>query len=587
MGLRTTRVPSLDNEYVPRVKPRQFFPFLDWLPSYSRADWRGDWPAGVTVGIMLIPQGMAYAMIAGLPVVYGLYAALLPQIVYGFTGTSRHLAVGPVAMDSLLVAAGLTGLAMVGSDNYIPLALLLALMMGAIQLTMGMLRMGFLVNFLSRPVISGFTTAAAAIIGLNQLPNLLGITLEKSNQLQVLLNALFQALPSVHFPTLAIGMLAIGSLAALKKWMPKLPAALIVVVLSITSSWMFNFESIGIRVVGDIPEGLPHFEIPAVSLEHIKSLLPTALTLSLVAFMEAFSVAKAIQDRHGYHVDANQELRALGLANIAGSMFQSYPTTGGFSRTAVTDQSGGKTPVTAWISAGIVGLTLLVLTPLFYHLPNAVLASIVMVAVYGLVDLKYPRTLWKQDRLETSTLLVTVLVTLTLSLPLGIGVGIILSIALVVHRMMHPHVAVLGNVQGVFRNVERFTDAKTSDDVLVVRYDGALNFANQAHFRTTLGQLVQTKGDKLKLIILQADTLSYVDASARATFRAMILDWKSQGVQLCMAGAIGPVRDALASDGLLESGEVCFRLNVHQAMEEYNAPGTMPQSLKDLARQHQ
>jgi len=205
----------------------------------------------------------------------------------------------------------------------------------------------------------------------------------------------------------------------------------------------------------------------------------------------------------------------------------------------------------------------------------------------GLVDLKYPRTLWKQDRLEASILLVTVLVTLTLSLPLGIGVGIILSIALVVHRMMHPHVAVLGNVQGVFRNVERFTDAKTSDDVLVVRYDGALNFANQAHFRTTLGQLVQTKGDKLKLIILQADTLSYIDASARATIRAMILDWKSQGVQLCMAGAIGPVRDALASDGLLESGEVCFRLNVHQAMEEYNAPGTMPQSLKDLAQQHQ
>jgi SulP family sulfate permease len=535
---------------------------------------------------MLIPQGMAYAMIAGLPVVYGLYAALLPQIVYGFLGTSRHLAVGPVAMDSLLVAAGLTGMAVAGSENYIALALLLAFMMGALQLSMGVLRLGFLVNFLSRPVISGFTSAAALIIGLNQLPHMLGVSSGRSNQLHKLLAGMAEVVPDTNLATFAVGLGATLALVALKKWAPKVPAALVVVVTSILTSWLIGFEAMGIKVVGVIPEGLPSLTLPSWSMADAQQLLPTALTLSLVAFMEAISVAKAIEERHGYRVDANQELRALGLANVVGSLFQSYPTTGGFSRTAVTEQAGGKTPVTAWIAAAVIALTLFALTPLFYHLPNAVLASIVMVAVAGLVDFRYPVELWKQDRLEAAILAVTVVVTLTVSLPIGIGVGVLLALALAVQKMMMPHVAVLGNVGGVHRNVDRFPEAQTAPDVLVVRYDGALNFANQAHFRSTMNSLVNEKGNGLRLIVLQADTMSYMDASARATVHAVVKEWREKGLKLCLAGAIGPVRDALAADGLLESGDVCFQLNVNNALTEYRQPGSVPQSHQDMAQQH-
>lgn len=568
------------------MRIHELLPSASWLPSYSKSDWRGDWPAGLTVGIMLIPQGMAYAMIAGLPVVYGLYAALLPQILYGFLGTSRHLAVGPVAMDSLLVAAGLTGIAVAGSENYIALALLLAFMMGALQLSMGVLRLGFLVNFLSRPVISGFTSAAALIIGLNQLPHLLGVNSGRSNQLHTLLAGIAEVLPDTNLATFAVGLGATLALVGLKAWAPKVPAALVVVVTSIVTSRLVGFEAMGIKVVGVIPEGLPSFSLPSWDMADAQLLFPTALTLSLVAFMEAISVAKAIEERHGYSVDANQELRALGLANIVGSMFQSYPTTGGFSRTAVTEQAGGKTPVTAWVAAAVIGLTLFALTPLFHHLPNAVLAAIVMVAVAGLVEVRYPFTLWKQDRLEAAILGVTVMATLTVSLPIGIGMGVLLALALAVQRMMMPHVAVLGKVEGVHRNVDRFPEAVTEPDVLVVRYDGALNFANQAHFRGTLTGLVNDRSEELRLVVIQADTMSYMDASARTTIHALVEEWREKNLKLCLAGAIGPVRDALAADGLLDSGDVCFQLNVNDALTEYRNPGSVPQWHQDMAQQH-
>ena len=535
---------------------------------------------------MLIPQGMAYAMIAGLPVVYGLYAALIPQVVYGFFGTSRHLAVGPVAMDSLLVAAGLTGLAVAGTDNFIALALLLAFMMGALQFSMGVLRLGFLVNFLSRPVISGFTSAAALIIGLNQLPHLLGVTTERSNQLHKLVHGVADALPQTQGTSLAVGLVAILALVGMKRWLPKAPGSLVVVATSIVGSWLLEFESMGVDVVGAIPQGLPSFSLPAWNVEDARQLLPTALTLAVVAFMEAISVAKAIEERHGYRVDANQELRALGLANLLGSMVQSYPTTGGFSRTAVTEQSGGKTPMTAWVAAAVVALTLVALTPLFHHLPNAVLAAIVMVAVAGLVDVRYPLALWKQDRLEAIILAVTVTVTLTVSLPMGIGVGVLLALAHAVQRMMVPHVAVLGNVEGVHRNVDRFPQAHTLPDVLVVRYDGALNFANQAHFRSTLTALVNDRRPHLRLVVLQAHTVSYLDASARATIHQLVKEWAEEGLRLCLAGAIGPVRDALAADGLLDSGDVSFQLTVDDALTEHRSPGTVSQLHQNMAQQH-
>ncbi|MEJ2162708.1 MAG: SulP family inorganic anion transporter [Robiginitalea sp.] len=375
---------------------KKFFPILEWMPRYQKKWLSGDLSAGLTVGIMLIPQGMAYAMIAGLPPVFGLYAAMVPQIIYALMGTSRQLAVGPVAMDSLLVASGLGALALSGIEEYIAMAIFLALFMGVLQLSFGLLRMGFLVNFLSRPVISGFTSAAAIIIGLSQLKHLLGTDIESSNQIHILLSNAAGTMGDTNLITLGIGVGAIILIRALKKVNPRIPGALVAVVAGAVLVYLLGLFDNGVRIVGDVPSGLPAFELPALEAERISQLFPIALTLALIAFMEAISVAKAVEEKRGENnVDANQELVSLGASNIIGSLFQSYPTTGGFSRTAVNDQAGAHTGLASLVSSAVVGLTLLFLTPAFYYLPNAVLASIIMVAVFGLIDLKYPRRLWK------------------------------------------------------------------------------------------------------------------------------------------------------------------------------------------------
>ena len=325
---------------------KSFFPILEWLGNYKK-DWlKGDLSAGLTVGIMLIPQGIAYAMIAGLPPIYGLYTAMIPQIVYAIFGTSRQLAVGPVAMDSLIVAAGVAALAEVGSEHFIEFAILLAFMMGVLQVAFGLFRLGFLVNFLSKPVISGFTSAASLIIGLNQLKHLLGINIHRNNKLQNLLLEAFSHLNEIHWITFSIGFGAIITIVLFKKYLKKIPAALVVVIVSILIVKFLHLEQSGVKIVGHIPEGLPSFRLPHFDKEIMIKLFPISLTLSFIAFLEAISVAKAVELKHNnYKVVPNQELIALGMGNIIGSLFQSYPSTGGFSRTAVNDQDGANTPL--------------------------------------------------------------------------------------------------------------------------------------------------------------------------------------------------------------------------------------------------
>ena len=561
-------------------------PCWSWLKGYNSNMWRNDVKAGLTVGIMLVPQGMAYATIAGLPVVHGLYAALVPAIVYGIWGTSRHLSVGPVAMDSLLVAAGLAGLAAAGSDPYIALAILLALMVGLAQWTMGFLKLGFLVHFLSRPVISGFTSAAAVLIALHQLPPLLGMSNTNGLGLKHVVGIGMDMMPRVHGPTLALSGAALLTMVALKTWWPKAPGMLIVVGLGLFASWAMDFQAWGIRTLGAVPQGLPSFDVPSLDWEQLNLLWTTALTVAVIGFAEAMGVAKSIEERHAYELDPDRELRALGLSNIAGSMFQSYPTTGGFSRSAVAEQAGGQTPVTSWIAAAVVGLALLFFTPLLSHLPLAVLGAMIVVAVSSLFDLAYPLKLWNRDRIEALILGATFLATLIWSLPLGIGAGILLSLALAVRRMMHPHVAVLGEVEGMYKNVARFEGALTHPDVLLVRYDGALNFANQDHFKSTMRQLVREKGESLKLIVLQADAMPYIDATARGVVESLVKEWEEIGLSFCLSGAIGPVRDAMAADGLLEHPHVRVHLTIPQALEDFRHPGSVPPSLQTMAKQH-
>ena len=415
---------------------KKLLPITSWLPEYKMANFWADLQAGLTVGVMLIPQGMAYAMIAGLPVEYGLYAALLPQIIYTITGTSKQLAVGPVAIDSLLVAAGLSVIATIGSSSYISLAILLAFMMGCILLFLGIMRAGFLVKILTKPVISGFTSAAALIIAANQISNLSGIPIERNTQIQNIAVEGLNSINQYNQPTILIGLVTIVIIGFLSKVKTKikLPSALITVVLSIICVKWFGLNLEGVKIVGKIPSGLPSFGIP--NFQNTLKLLPIALTLALVAFLEAYSVSKALAEKHGYEIDPNQELRALGIANIIGSFFQTYPTTGGFSRTAVNDQAGASTPLSSLFAASLIALTLLFFTPLFFHLPLAVLAAIIISAVLSLFDAKLPFELWKKNRIESLLLIATFCVTLFVGMVEGISLGILLSIMHIIYKRM-------------------------------------------------------------------------------------------------------------------------------------------------------
>lgn len=519
---------------------------------------------------MLIPQGMAYALIAGLPPVYGLYASVVPQLIYAILGTSRQLSVAPVAMDSLLVATGVSVMATEGSEAYITYAIMLAFFMGVAQFSLGIIRMGFITNLLAKPVISGFTSAAALIIGLNQLKYFLGVDLEKSNQVyRILLNAANQ-INETHILTLILGIAGIVLIKGAKKVNNKIPGALIAVIAGVLAVTAFGLDSKGVSIVKEVPSGLPSLIIPDFSIETVQKLLPLSLTIAFVAFMEAFSVAKAIEaKRRDYKVIPNQELIALGAANIVGSLFQSYPVTGGFSRSAVNHQAGANTPLSSIISAVLVALTLLFLTPLFYNLPHAILAAIIMVAVAGLIDLGYVRTLWKTNKIEFGLLMATFVVTLQFSMVPGIVTGIVLSILILLFRAANPHMAVLGRVKGIdeYRNVKRFDDLETWPELLVLRVDAPFAFVNIQTIKDKVMNEVQKRNGALKYVVLDAGSVAYIDATGVIGLRELIEGLDEKGIQILFAEMIGPVRDVFNRDELISKDqEKVFFLTTNDAV---------------------
>lgn len=553
------------------MKLRSFLPVLEWLPSYNSDQLKGDLSAGLTVGVMLIPQGMAYAMLAGLPPIYGLYASTLPLIIYAVLGTSRQLAVGPVAMVSLLTASSVSMLAETGTETYLILAIGLALMVGLIQFLLGIFRLGFLVNFLSHPVISGFTSAAALIIGISQLKHLLGINLGRSHHIHEILLEAMGKIGEINLPTFLIGIGGIALIIGIRKFNKAIPGSLLAVAFGILISWSLGLTGSGVKVVGEVPQGLPAFSIPSLSWDSLGTLLPIALTISLVSFMESIAVAKAMQAKHkNYQVSPNQELIALGAANIGGAFFQSYPVTGGFSRTAVNDQAGAQTGMASLISAALIVLTLLFLTPLFYYLPNAILAAVIMVAVFGLIDIKEPLHLWQADRADFWMLIVTFVATLALGIEQGIGIGVILSLGMMIYRSTRPHMAELGQVPGarIYRNVERFSDVIQRDDILVVRFDAQLYFANISYFQDRMQELINSRTNKLRAIVINGESISYMDSSALHALQDFVRKYKARGIAIYFTGLIGPVRDALSRGHLLdEIGKGHLFLTVQQAVD--------------------
>jgi SulP family sulfate permease len=547
---------------------KRFFPILEWLPKYNKTQFKGDLSAGLTVGVMLIPQGMAYAMLAGLPPIYGLYASILPLLIYPIFGTTRQ-----VALDSLLVAAGIGAIATVGSGEYIMFAILLAFITGVLLLIMGIFRLGFLVNFLSRPVISGFTSAAAVIIAISQLKHLLGINIDRSKFAHQTLFDIFKNIGDTNFFTLLIGVVAIIILRLIKKYRKSFPSQLVVVILGILIVWAFNLQSKAVKIIGEIPEGLPSFQVPNITIENIQTLLPIAITIALIAFMETISVGKALQAKEKtYEIRPNQELIALGFSNIIGSFFQSFNVTGGFSRSAVNEQAGAKTGISAIISAALIVLTLLFLTPLFYYLPNAVLAAIIIVAVLGLVNIRMVKYLWLTDKSDFWMLVITFGGTLFLGMEYGVLVGIVMSLLVLLMKTTRPHYAVLGKIpnEPLYRNIRRFPNLEVCEDTLVIRFDAGLYFANVGYFKQIIKENIAVKGKSLKAFFLDADSINNIDSSAIHALEEVVDDCRKQGIEFYMIAVKGPVRDALSKSKLTEKiGENNFFLQVHHAMKTY------------------
>ncbi len=548
-------------------------PFLGWMPSYEKQNLQGDVLAGLTTAVMLVPQGMAYAMLAGLPPIHGLYASIVPLALYALFGTSRQLAVGPVAMVSLLVATGVGAIAGSNMELFVAYAVLLALMVGVMQLVMGIGRLGFLVNFLSHPVISGFTSAAALIIGFSQLKHLLGINIPRSKHIHTILHQAITRISEVDPVTLGIGAISIAMLLALKKFKPNFPRALAVVVFGTLVVYFGGLHESGVAIVGDVPAGLPSPTMPTIDFEVMKQLFPIALTISLVAFMESISVAKAFASRNNYEVDANQELIGLGIANIGGAFFQGYPVTGGFSRTAVNASAGSKTPLASLITAGMVALALIFLTPLFYYLPKAVLAAIIMVAVFGLVDIAEVKHLWHVKRSDLALLVITFFATLSLGIEEGIGIGVAASLLWFVVRTTRPHFAVLGQLPDStsYRNIKNHPQAKQHEGILIIRMDAQFYFGNVTFLKDRLKELMEERADKLHTIIIDASSMNQLDSSAAQALEELAGQCHKSEYKLLLANVKRPVMDVLKRAHYVDHhGEDSFFLTVHDAVKSVN-----------------
>ncbi len=508
--------------------------------------------AGVTVGAMLVPQAMAYALLAGLPPAVGLYAATVPVLAYAVFGTSRQLAVGPVAIVSLLTASALAPLVEEGTTGYVAAAALLALMVGVVHLVLGVGRLGFLVNFLSHSVLVGFTAAAAIIIGSSQVKHLLGVSIPRQEHFHQTVWQVVQALPNAHGPTVLLAAGALTTLLTLKRRRSRVPGALVVVIGSILLVELFELDLRGVRVVGDIPDSLPAFALPSFDASLVANLFGTALVITLVGFMESIAVSKVYARRHQYEVDPNAELVALGAANVASGVFGGYPVTGGFSRTAVNDAAGSRTPFASVVTAGVVLVTIVMLTPTLASLPTAALGAVIIVAVVGLFDLTEIRHIAAVKRSDLIGLGVAFFGTLLLGIELGIVVAVIASMLVVFARMSMPHSAVLGQVEGTtsYRNIERFPEAHVVEGMAIIRIDAALSFVNALHVKRLLVRTAFELEEEPRVLVLDASGINDVDATGAEALHDVISELAEAGIALHLSDVKGPVRDVLRRAGI-------------------------------------
>jgi len=542
------------NQYSGRRLDR-FLPFLTWIGESSKPEiMRADLVAGITVALVLVPQSMAYAQLAGLPPYYGLYASFLPGIIAALFGSSRQLATGPVAVVSLMTASALEPIAGTNPELYIAYAIMLALMVGIFQVALGLLRLGVLVNFLSHPVVVGFTNAAAIIIGTSQLGKLFGVSVEKAEHTyETVFNTIVAAVHGTHIETLLMAILALAIMIILRRYLPKVPNVLTAVVITALLSWRLGFEATGGSVVGAIPAGLPPIALPSIDFRIMAQLLSVTVAIAVIGFMEAISIAKAMATRTRQRLDANQELVGQGLANITSSFSGGYAVSGSFSRSAVNMSAGARTGFSAVVTGLVVGITLIALTPLLYHLPQATLAAVIIMAVINLVKVDPIRHAWKVQRHDAVVAVVTFLLTIMWAphLDKGIMVGVISSLGLFLYRTMAPRVAVLSrDPDGTLRDAE-VRKLQTCRNITLIRFDGPLYFANTGYFEDKIMERVALKPE-LKFVIIDAEGINEIDATGEEMLHNLIVRLKEAGVELIIARAKKQLWDVFERTKLIE-----------------------------------
>ncbi len=544
------------------------------LRSYALTDGRADLVAGLTTAILLIPQAMAYAMLAGLPPVMGLYAAAAPLVAYALLGSSRELAVGPSALVALLTGAAVATVAPAGSPSFAQAATTLALLVGLIQLGMGALRLGVLTNLLNHPILSGFTSAAAVLIVGTQLPHLLGVHVPRARRLDETISLLAGALPHTHAPTLAVGIASLAGLLALKRWAPRAPRALLVIGGATTLSAWLGWDAAGIAVVGPIPGGLPGPALPTLQPEILGTLAPSALAVALVGFMGSVSVAQHFARRGGYEIHPDRELLGLGAANIAAALFRAFPVSGGFGRSAVNAEAGARTRAAALTTAAVVAVAVELFAPTFEAVPKASLAALIIAAVASLVDLDQVRHLWRAKRDDLALLTVTFVATLELGPERGIAVGVGLSLLWFATRSMRPHRAILGRLPNsmAYRNVERFPEAETFPGIAILRIDGQCWYGNARFFKRVLLEAAQSDGAPVRALVVDASAVNRLDSSGAEILSGTLDELQALGVVLHVAAMKGPVRDVVEATRLgSQLPPERTHLTLHEAVEAARA----------------
>jgi len=549
------------------LKVKRWLPCIDWVASYNRVTAGKDGLAAVIVTLMLIPQSLAYAMLAGLPPITGLYASIAPLFLYAIFGSSRTLAVGPVAVISLMTAAALEPMFATGSAAYIGAAMLLAALSGVVLLLMAVLRLGFLANFLSHPVISGFISASGVLIALSQLKHILGVQADGQTVLH-LLPSLAAQIPYINLPTLVIGGVCLlflqlvrtrlkGLLLALglsSGWADSLTKAgpVLTIIVSVLAVTLFNLADSGVRVVGSVPEGLPILQLPTLNWPLAMQLLPAALLISLVGFVESVSVAQTLAAKRRERIDPNQELVGLGTANIAAAISGGFPVTGGFSRSIVNFDAGARTPMAGILTAVGIAITALFFTPLFHNLPHAVLAATIIVAVLSLVDFGSLKRTWRFSKQDFTAQAATMFGVLFMGVEIGIIMGVSLSLLLFLWRTSRPHIAVVGQLPGSehFRNIERFSVVQ-SDSVVSLRVDESLYFPNARYLEERITELM-VDYPECKDLVLMCSGVNLIDASALDSLEAIVERLKVASVQLHLSEVKGPVMDQLHRSEFLQ-----------------------------------